>query len=109
MLNVNSIAATPTGRISSTTDPTFTLKCNTAGAPAEISWSSSDRQTMYTSDGEHRLSQSLLNGATANFESSLVFTSPPYRSDTGERVCIATVTFVSVNSLETNTSTAVGK
>lgn len=99
----------PTARVSSTTDPTFTLKCNTTGAPADISWTSSDRQTIYTNDATHQLSQSLLNGATANFESSLAFTSHPYQSDTGERLCIATATYFSANSLETNTSTAIGK
>ena len=91
------------------TDPMFTLKCTTTGAPAVASWSYSNRQRMYTSDGAHQLSRSLLNGASANFESSLVFSSHPYQSDTGERLCIATATYVSANSSETNTSTAVGK
>jgi hypothetical protein len=64
---------------------------------------------MYTSDGEHQLSQSLLNGVASTFESRLAFLSHPYPSDTGERVCIATATYISANSSETNSSTAVGK
>ena len=64
---------------------------------------------MYTNDGDHRLSRMLLSGTASTFESSLLFTSNPYPSDTGERVCIATATYVSVNSSETNISTAVGK
>ena len=64
---------------------------------------------MYTNNGGHQLSQTLVNGATATFESSLVFTYHPYSSDTGERICVATATYVSANSSETNTSTAISK
>ena len=87
----------------------FTLKCNTSGAPAIVRWSSSNGLRMYTNDDTHQLSQMLLNGTTSTFESSLTFTSDSYRSDTGELICIATATYVSTNSSETNTSTAVGK
>ena len=90
------------------TDPSFTLKGDTSSVPAVVSWSYSNSMRMYTNNRGHQLSQILLNGATSAFESSLVFTSHPYPSDTGERVCTATATFVSANSLETNTSTALG-
>ena len=87
----------------------FTLKCTTTGAPAIVSWSYSGTSRMYTNDGRHQLSQSLLNGVTSTFESRLVFLSHPYPSDTGEHVCIATATYISANSSETNPSVAVGK
>ena len=90
------------------TDPSFTLKGNTSGVPAVVNWSYSNSLRMYTNDGGHQLSRTLLNGATSAFESRRVFTSHPYPSDTGERVCTATATFVSANSSEANRSTAVG-
>ena len=102
-------AATPTAEVTSTTDPMFTLKCTTTGAPAVVSWSYSNTLRMYTNDGEHQLSQSLLNGATSTFESRLAFTSHPFPSDTGGRMCIAAATYISANSSETDMSTAVGK
>ena len=102
-------AVTPTGAITSTTDPMFTLKCTTTGVPAFVTWTYSSASRMYTNDGGHQLSQSLLNGVTSTFESRLVFLSHPYPSDTGERVCIATATYISANSSETNSTTAVGK
>lgn len=100
--------AIPSCEVSSMTDSSFTLKGDTSGVPAVVSWSYSNSLRMYTNDGGHRLSQTLLNGVTSTFESSLVFTSHPYPSDTGERVCTATATFVSANSSEANRSTAVG-
>ena len=103
------IAVTPIVEVSSTTEPTFTLKCNTNGAPAVVSWSYSNGLRMYANDDTHRLSRMLLNGTTSNFESSLVFISDSYQSDTSEHLCIATVTYVSANNSETNMSTAVGK
>ena len=51
----------------------------------------------------------MLNGVASTFESRLAFLSHPYPSDTGERVCIATATYISANSSETSLSTAVGK
>lgn len=109
MLRSSFFLVTPTSQISSTTNPRFTLHCNTTGAPAVVSWLRSDGMTTYTNGRGHQLSQTLLNGATAYFESNLQFTSHPYQSDTGERLCIATATYVSANSSETNTSTAEGK
>ena len=109
VMHIIVIAVTPTGEITSTTDPMFTLKCTTTGAPAVVTWTYSGTSRMYTNDGGHRLSQSLLNGVASSFESRLAFLSHPYPSDTGERVCIATATYVSANSSETNPSTAVGK
>ena len=106
---VNLIVVTPTAEVTSTTDPMFTLKCTTSGAPAIVSWSYSNTLRTYTNDGGHQLSQSLINGATSTFESRLAFTSHPFPSDTGERVCMATATYISANSSEMNTSTAVGK
>ena len=103
------ISVTPTGEITSASDPMFILKCTTTGAPAVVTWSYSGTSRMYTNDGRHRLSQSLLNRVTSTFESRLEFLSHPYPSDTGERVCIATATYISANSSETNPSTAVGK
>lgn len=102
-------AVIPTGAITSTTDPIFTLKCTTTGVPAAVTWTYSSTSRMYTNDGGHQLSQSLLNGVASTFESRLAFLSHPYPSDTGERVCIATATYISANSSETNSSTAVGK
>ena len=46
------IAVTPTGEITSTTDPMFTLKCTT-GAPAVVTWTYSGTSRMYTNDGGH--------------------------------------------------------
>ena len=109
VVHITFIAVTPTGEITSTTDPMFTLKCTTTSAPAVITWTYPDTSRMYTNDGGHQLSQSLLNGVASSFESRLAFLSHPYPSDTGERVCTATATYVSANSSETIPSTAVGK
>ena len=107
--NFTLIIVTPSGDVNSTTNATFTLKCTTTGVPAVVNWSYPNTLRMYTNDGGHQLSQSLLNGASATFESSLAFSTHPYPSDTGERVCTATATYLSANSSETNTSTRVGK
>ena len=109
VVHITFIAVTPTGEITSTTDHMFTLKCTTTGAPAVITWIYPGTSRMYTNDGGHQLSQSLLNGVASSFESRLAFLSHPYPSDTGERVCTATATYVSANSSETIPSTAVGK
>lgn len=109
VVNIIVTAVIPTGEIISTTDPLFTVKCTTTGAPAVVTWTHSGTSRMYTNDGRHQLSQLLLNGVASTFESRLVFLSHPYPSDTGERVCIATATYISANSSETNSSTAVGK
>lgn len=100
---------TPTTRVTSSTDPLLTFKCTSDGAPTAITWSYSNHLRIYTDDGEHRVVQSLSNGETSTYKSSLTFTSHPYPNDTGERVCIATAKFVSANSSETNTSTRIGK
>lgn len=103
------IAVIPTGEISSTTDPIFTLKCNTVGAPAVVSWSHLNGMNTYTSDGGHQLSRSLVNGSTARFESTLAFRTHPYQVDTGERTCTATAVYISSNSSERNPSVAESK
>ena len=102
-------SAVPTVDVTSTANPLVVLKCTTIGAPAVISWRHSGASRLYNNDENHQIIQSLVNGVTSTFESRLTFIRNPYSIDTGEHVCIATSTYVSTNSSETNTTTAIGK
>lgn len=102
-------AVIPTVGVTGTANPQLVLQCTTTGAPAAITWRYSGTSRVYTNDGDHQIVRSLLNRVTSMFESRLIFVRHPYLSDSGERVCTATSTYISTNSSETITSTAVGK
>ena len=78
------------------------------GAPGIISWAYSGSSQVYTSDEDHLIVQSLLNGVTSTLESTLTFIRHPYSRDTGDRVCMGTSTYISTNSSQTNTSVVIG-
>lgn len=98
----------PTAEVTSTANPQLVLKCTTIGAPGLISWAYTGSSRTYTNDGNHQIIQSLLSGVTSTLESRLTFLRHPYSSDTGDRVCMVTSTYVSTNSSETNASTTTG-
>lgn len=98
----------PTVEVASRTDPLFNLECTSMGAPGVITWTYSGSSRTYTSGRDHQIVQSLLNGVSSTFRSTLTFLRHPFSSDTGERICVATSTYISTNSSETNTSTVIG-
>lgn len=79
------------------------------GAAGVITWGHPRTAQTYTNDGGHELVQSLLNGVNSSYESRLIFNRNPYESDTGERACIVTSKYVSINSSQTTTSTVISK
>ena len=95
-------------KISSITDPSFSLQCLSEGVPGFISWAFSGSSKVYTNDEVHKIVQTLINGTSSTIESTLSFSHYPYQKDTGDRSCKVTTTYVSTNNSETNTSTITG-
>ena len=95
-------AVPPIATIASVSHPLFTMKCTVTGVPTSINWYHAERLTIYQSDEEHLIMQSLVNGTTATYESTLQFADTPAFTDTGVHLCNATTTyFTSGSSQET--------